>query len=120
MMNNVAAFWLANLVCDAIGQLSLKAASRAAGTDEGSSHWKKLAQSPWLWIGLAAFALEYIFWLSFLALVPLGMGLFVGSANVVCVMIGGRLLFDEKLTPMRLAAMGIIVAGIAMVGWGTL
>ena len=119
MISSTILFWLANLACDTAGQLCLKAASLSAGKEDGS-HWLRLARSPWLWFGIAAFALEFVFWLSFLALVPLGVGLFIGSANVVCVMAGAYLLFGEKLTPQRLAAMAMIVAGIAMVGWGKL
>jgi drug/metabolite transporter (DMT)-like permease len=111
-------FWLANMACDTIGQLSFKAASLSAGELEGWAHWKKLARSPFLWLGISAFVLEFVFWLSFLALVPLAMGLFVGSANMILVMIGGRLFFDEKLTSARLGAIGLIVIGVVLVGWG--
>ena len=111
-------FWLANMVCDTIGQLSFKAASLSADEHDGWAHWKQLARSPFLWIGIAAFVLECAFWLSFLSLVPLAMGLFVGSANMILVMIGGRLFFDEKITTARLTAIGLIVIGVVLVGWG--
>jgi drug/metabolite transporter (DMT)-like permease len=114
-------FWLLNLLCDTAGQLSLKAASNsaeAANGTSGTAHWRALARSPWLWVGVSAFVLEFVFWLSFLALVPLAMGLFVGSANVVCVMLGARVAFGEKVTPLRAFAIGSISFGIALVGWG--
>jgi drug/metabolite transporter (DMT)-like permease len=111
-------FWLANLACDTVGQLSFKAASLSAGPTEGRAHWLALAKSPWLWLGIAAFLLELIFWLSFLAEVPLAMGLFVGSANIIGVMIGGRLLFGEAITRPRILAIGLITVGVMMVGWG--
>jgi drug/metabolite transporter (DMT)-like permease len=113
-------FWLLNLLCDTVGQLSLKAASISAGRASGTSHWLALARTRWLWIGVSAFVLEFVFWLSFLALVPLAMALFVGSANVVCVMLGARLAFGEAVTPLRTAAIASISIGIALVGWGKL
>ena len=111
-------FWLANMVCDTVGQLSFKAASLAADEHDGWAHWKRLAQSPYLWLGIAAFVFEFVFWLSFLSLVPLAMGLFVGSANMIAVMIGGRVLFGETITPWRAGAIGLIAVGVMLVGWG--
>jgi drug/metabolite transporter (DMT)-like permease len=118
MTGQAVAFWLLNLLCDTVGQLSLKAASNAAEAESGWAHWLRLAQSPYLWLGVGAFVFEYVFWLSFLSLVPLAMGLFVGSANVVCVMIGARFLFNERITVGRASGIGLICAGIALVGWG--
>ena len=120
MTEQAVFFWLLNLLCDTAGQLSLKAASNSAeaANGTGTPHWIALARSPWLWVGVSAFVLEFVFWLSFLALVPLAMGLFVGSANVVCVMLGARVAFGEKVTPLRAFAIGSISLGIALVGWG--
>ena len=120
MTSQAVFFWLLNLLCDTAGQLSLKAASNSAEARGDGPHWLALARSPWLWIGVSAFVLEFVFWLSFLALVPLAMGLFVGSANVVCVMLGARVAFGEKVTPLRAFAIGSISIGIALVGWGKL
>jgi drug/metabolite transporter (DMT)-like permease len=120
MSGQAVVFWLLNLLCDTVGQLSLKAASNAADAVSGRSHWVRLAQSPWLWLGLGAFVFEFVFWLSFLSVVPLAMGLFVGSANVICVMVGARFLFGEKITSLRACAIGLIALGIALVGWGKL
>jgi drug/metabolite transporter (DMT)-like permease len=118
MSAHAVAFWLLNLVCDTVGQLSLKAASNAAQTASGRAHWLRVARSPYLWLGIGAFVFEYVFWVSFLSLVPLAMGLFVGSANVVCVTIGARVLFDERITAGRASGIGLICVGIALVGWG--
>jgi drug/metabolite transporter (DMT)-like permease len=111
-------YWLINLACDTVGQLALKAASNAAKGRAGTPHWRALARSPYLWLGIAAFVLEYLFWLSLLAVVPLAMGLFVGSANVVCVMLGAWVCFGEAIDRTRAAAIALIAVGIALVGWG--
>ena len=57
-------FWLANMVCDTVGQLSFKAASLSADEADGWDHWKRLAQSPFLWIGIFAFVFEFIFFIT--------------------------------------------------------
>lgn len=118
MTGEAIIYWLLNLLFDTVGQLSFKAASRSADHLDGWAHWKVLLRSPWLWLGIASFVLEFVFWLSFLSLVPLAMGLFVGCANMIGVMIGGRLLFGEKITPQRAGAIGLIALGVMLVGWG--
>jgi undecaprenyl phosphate-alpha-L-ara4N flippase subunit ArnE len=118
MSAGATSLWLANLVCDTAGQLSFKAASSGGGDLAGAARWMRLARSPFLWIGLAAFVLELVFWLSFLSQVPLGMGVLVGSANIIAVLAGGHILFRERVTKSRLLALVMIGAGVALVGWG--
>jgi len=48
----------------------------------------------------------------------LGRGVLLGSINIVAIMLAGRLLFDERLTRMRLAGIGLICTGVAIVGLG--
>ena len=113
-------FWVLNLVCDTFGQMAFKYASRSTGDLQGLAHWRALARSPLLWLGIFAFVFELLFWLSFLSEVPLAMGLFIGCANIVSVLLFGHWLFDEPLPKNRLMAIGLIVVGVAMVGWGGL
>ena len=40
----------------------------------------------------------------------------LGSINIVVVMIAGRMLFKEKLTPLRVTGMLLVTAGVAIVG----
>jgi multidrug transporter EmrE-like cation transporter len=51
-------------------------------------------------------------------LVPLSEGVLLGSINIVAVMIAGRLLFAEKLSPLRTFGILLIAAGVAVVGIG--
>ncbi len=59
---------------------------------------------------------EFLVWLAFLSLVPLSDGVLLGSINIVAVMIAGRFLFREKLSPMRVAGILLVSAGVAVVG----
>lgn len=111
-------FLLLNVACDTLGQIAFKLASQSTGDDRGQAHWLGLARSPFLWMGLFVFILEMVFWLSFLAEVPLAMGLFVGCINIVSVTLSGHLLFGETLPRERLAAIGLIILGVGLVGWG--
>jgi drug/metabolite transporter (DMT)-like permease len=110
--------WLANLTFDIVGHLSFRAASLQAGKAEGLRYWRAMASRGFLWLGVAAFVCELLMWIGFLTLVPLSQGVMVASANTIGVLIGGRILFGETVTPMRLGAISAIAFGVALVGWG--
>ena len=69
-----------------------------------------------MWIGLTCFVFEFLVWLALLSLVPLSLGMLVGSINVVVVMLAGKILFNERLDRMRVAGMWLITIGVALAG----
>jgi multidrug transporter EmrE-like cation transporter len=119
MLSSQAIIYLMlNVGCDTFGQIAFKLASQSTGDDRGKAHWLGLARSPFLWLGIIAFVFELLFWLSFLAEVPLAMGLFIGCINIASVVISGHLLFNEPLPRDRLIAIVLILVGVMLVGWG--
>lgn len=106
------------LFCDTASHLFLKAASVRAADSEGLDYWRKLLALPGLWAGIATWVVLFFLWLGFLSRVPLGQGVMAGSITIAGVMIGGRLLFGERITRKRAAAIGLIAVGVALVGWG--
>ncbi len=109
--------WLCNLFFDTLGQLSFKAGASNERESGLSESWRAMLVNRWIWLGVAAFLIEFLFWLAFLSLVPLSVGILVGSLNIFTVMVGGRFFFGERLTPMRLTAASLIAVGVACVGW---
>lgn len=118
MMSFVPAWLLAGML-GTVGQLSFKAVAAAPGAGEGSVRWRQMARRPALWLGIGCYVLEFPAWTTFLSLVPLGRGVLLGSVNLVAIMLGGRLLFGEPLTRVRLAGIGLVGLGITIVGLGT-
>ncbi|MGB0083815.1 MAG: hypothetical protein WBP94_00370 [Rhodomicrobiaceae bacterium] len=110
--------WLANLVFDTAGHLAFKAASLNADRYDGWRHWRALLGGPLLWLGIAAFIVEFFLWLALLTLAPLAKGVLIGSASIVGVMLGGRLFFGEAITVPRTGAAALIAIGVVLVGWG--
>jgi drug/metabolite transporter (DMT)-like permease len=109
--------WAANLVCDVAGQLAFKAAAISERGLENWERWRLLAANKWIWVGVGAFVAEFVLWLAFLSLVQLSLAVVVGAADIVAVMIGGRLCFDEAITSRRALGATLIVAGVVLVGW---
>lgn len=111
-------FLAAVLVLETVSHLALKSASAHAARLDGSAFILALVRHGGFWIAIVTFFLLFLSWLAFLARVPLSMGVMVGSITIVGVMIGGRLWFHERITPVRSIAIGLIASGVALVGWG--
>lgn len=114
----VTMIWLANLVFDTAGHLAFKAASKNADQHDGLKHWRALFGGPLLWLGIAAFVIEFFLWLALLTMAPLSQGIMIGCVNIIGVMVGGWLVFGEPITPPRTAAASFIALGVLLVGWG--
>lgn len=108
--------WLSNIAFDTVGQVAFKYAAISKKESDGWQYWRALFTNYWLWIGVAAYVVEFLLWLAFLTVVPLFQGVLMVSLNIITVMIVGRLLFDEKLTNLRLIGMFFILIGVILVG----
>jgi drug/metabolite transporter (DMT)-like permease len=112
----VVGLWTANIVVDCAGQLAFKAAASDPRAGDGLARWLYMARRPWIWIGISSYVAEFLIWLAFLSLVPLSDGVLLGSINIVAILLLGRLLFREKLTPLRIIGVTLISLGVAVVG----
>ena len=112
----VVTLWVLNVLVDSGGQFAFKAAASEPGERDGMERWRFMLARPWLWVGIACYVAEFVVWLAFLSLVPLSDGVLLGSINIVAIMILGRVLFREKLAPMRVAGIVLVSIGVAIVG----
>jgi drug/metabolite transporter (DMT)-like permease len=106
------------LLLETFSHLCLKAAAERARTSAAISHTRAMLRQPWFWAGIAAFVFLFLAWLAFISRVPLAKGIMLGAITIVGVMVGGRICFNERITPPRAIAVGLISAGVALVGWG--
>ena len=112
----VATLWVLNVLVDSGGQLAFKAAASESGLLDGMARWRFMLARPWIWAGVACYVAEFLLWLAFLSLVPLSDGVLLGSINIVAIMVLGRILFRERLAPMRVAGIVLVSIGVAIVG----
>jgi drug/metabolite transporter (DMT)-like permease len=115
----VLSLWIANVVLDTGGQLAFKAAAGDERAGDGLARWKYMLARPWIWIGIGCYVAEFLVWIAFLSLVPLSEGVLLGSINIVAIMIAGRFLFNERLSPLRVTGILLVAAGVAIVGAGS-
>jgi len=115
----IAGIWALNILLDTSGHFAFKLAAVEPDPEASTlDHWKHMLSRPWLWLGAFCFVGEFVAWLAFLSLVPLAQGVLLGMVSIVVVMICGRLVFREHLTPPRLIGMALIISGVAIVGVG--
>jgi len=114
----VPALWFANVVLDTSGQLLFKATAGDERAGDGMARWRYMLARPWIWVGMACYVVQFLVWTAFLSLVPLSQGVLLGSINIVGIMIAGRFLFRERLTPLRVTGILLVAAGVAIAGTG--
>jgi multidrug transporter EmrE-like cation transporter len=109
--------WVLNVTLDTIGHVALKFAA-VAGQESASelNRWKSMLGSIPLWIGIICFCLEFVVWLAFLSVLSLSQGVLLGAINMVSIVIAGRLIFKERLDPMRIFGISLIAIGVILVG----
>ncbi|MDF7666282.1 EamA family transporter [Orbaceae bacterium ESL0727] len=112
----IITLWLINIACDTGGQVAFKYAAITSRHKQGTHYWRQLFGNYWLWCGFAAYFIGFLFWLAFLSLVPLSQAILLGSFNIIAVMLAGRILFKEHITPFRLIGILFITSGVILVG----
>lgn len=77
---------------------------------------RALAGSPIVWLGLVLFGLSAIVWLVVLSRATLSFAYPFASLSYVLILVLGRFVLDEQVTSLRLAGVGLIIAGVVLVG----
>lgn len=116
MSMTVFTLWVLNAVLDSIGQLAFKAAAMDSLKGESRSTWLRMASRPYVWFAIVCYVVEFLLWIAFLSLVPLSEGVLLGSINIVAVMVLGRIIFRERMSPMRVLGIACVSLGVAVVG----
>lgn len=107
---------LASVLLAAIGQLVFKAAlNQIGGLTVSIDMFVKLLTNPLMVIGLIIFAASAFLWLIALMRAELSFAYPFLSLSYVLVLVGGAVLFNEKITPLRVLGFAAIIVGIFIV-----
>jgi len=101
------------------GQMLFKAASLRGARAGRSGLWPQLALEPLVWIGIAIYALALLVWLALVSLLPLWQAVMVANLDILLVMVGGRIVYGERITLPRVVAVSLITVGVALAGWSS-
>lgn len=107
---------LASVALSALAQLALKTGTAAAARSRGvGGELVALAQSPFVFAGLALYALGAVLWLFVLARAPLSLAYPFVGLGFILTMLAGALVLGEQLTAGRIAGTLLIAWGCALV-----
>jgi drug/metabolite transporter (DMT)-like permease len=76
----------------------------------------RILMNPFIWFGFIGFGLGAVFWLAVLSRVPLSLAYPILALSYFVVVVEAWLLLHERVTWQRLLGVGIIVAGVVVVG----
>ena len=109
---------LTGVALNATAQLLLKAGAIAAGPIElemsSLSGLRALLLSGWVLSGLACYAVSVLAWILALSRVEVSVAYPMLSLGYVATAVAGWMLYDETITPLRVAAIGVIIVGVCM------
>jgi drug/metabolite transporter (DMT)-like permease len=101
----------ASIACDVSGQTFFKLG--AVGVDSRTS--RALAPTIWVIAGLAVYVVEIFVWLRVLAIAPLTLAAPISSLNYIGVVLAGRWLFHEHMTPRQWVGAALVTLGVIAV-----
>ena len=109
--------WMLIVFLASTGQLSFKAAAADHAPDGLLAGWLRMMRRPWLWVGVCCFLAHFVLRIAFLSGVPLSEGMMLAALQVVVVYAAGRVLFHEPGSWLRLAGVGLVALGVAIVAF---
>lgn len=107
------------VLLDVVGQLAFKlgldALPELAGGFNLPGFCRQLLHAPLLWAGIGTYVVEFVTWLAVLSMAPLSL-VFPAAALSYCgVVLGGRLVLKEHISPRRWLGTMLITAGVMLV-----
>ena len=112
------ALWTA---CEAYGQVLFKRGMdsiEAGETHFGAGTLGRALRSPLIWGGIAVHVIEFAIWIEILGRLPLSIAFPLESISYVTVLVASRLLLREHIPARHWAGIGLICAGIVVLGAG--
>lgn len=118
MSADLVLLFCASVLCDVAGQLAFKrGADRLPDLREAGAHGfaARLVLEPFLALGLAIYAIEFLVWTRILVLVPLSIAFPLASLNILGVTLASRFWLGETLAARQIAGAVLVTAGVALV-----
>jgi drug/metabolite transporter (DMT)-like permease len=109
-----------SVLCDVGGQVCFKLGllEDARGERVGIAGFLRgLLRSRWIALGIAVYALEFVFWFGALTLAPLSLAIPFAALSYCGVVLASRLILHEPVSTQRWAATLVVAAGVATVCW---
>lgn len=107
---------LGSVACDVTGQVCFKlGVSHTSADPDAPSLVYKVFHSPWIALGVAVYALEFVLWFAALSRTELSIAFPFTALGYVGVVLASRFLLNEHISMRRWLGVGTIVVGVALV-----
>lgn len=107
---------LGSVACDVAGQVCFKlGVGHATGVAGAPSLLHKVLHSPWVALGVAVYAVEFVLWFAALSRIPLSIAFPFTALGYVGVVLASRYILGERIALRRWVGIGTIVVGVALV-----
>ena len=106
-------------VCEALGQILFKRGMDDIEADEahfGLETLRHALRSWTIWAGVLVHVIEFGVWIEILGHLPLSVAFPLESISYVTVLVASRLFLREAVPPRRWLGVGLICAGIVVLG----
>jgi multidrug transporter EmrE-like cation transporter len=111
-------FWSVFLTLDTSTQLAFKAASQAVeGQSFGFGFLRVALSTPALWITILCYIATFVAWMAVLTRMDLNRAFPLTALTYVTVPLLAFILFGEQLPALRIVGIGVIIAGVVLIGW---
>ncbi|HAT13667.1 MAG TPA: transporter [Microcoleaceae bacterium UBA11344] len=118
MSRSIFLLLLAAILCGVVGQFSLKAGAKILGPIGAANLVEKviaMATQPLIIAGLALYAVSSIGFIVVLSRANISIVSPLLSISYLFTVLGGKIVFNEPLPPLRLVGVGLIMTGVIFV-----
>lgn len=107
---------LGSVACDVTGQVCFKlGVGHEPDGDGTTSLLHKVLHSPWIALGVAVYAVEFVLWFAALSRTRLSIAFPFTALGYVGVVLASRFILGERISLRRWAGIGTIVVGVVLV-----
>lgn len=118
MSLTIVLLFMTSIACEIGGQLFLKMGSRSLPDVSAGGilvYIARLLSEPWLLLGVAIHAVEFVVWVRILSLVPLNVAFPLASLNILGIVLAGRLFLGETVSSRQWSGAALITLGVVVV-----
>lgn len=117
MKSRLVTGFLCLMVFDTLAQVSFKLAGQSALPFIADLGWLlRLAANPWTYGALAGYLGAFYTWMTLLKRAPVGASFAATHLQIISVLAVSTWLFNEQITPSKLAGSALILFGIVALG----
>lgn len=111
-------FWSVFVALDTATQLAFKAASeKLEGMIFGLPFLQVALTTPTFWVAILCYIATFVVWMAVLTRMDLSRAFPLTALTYITVPALALLFFGEHLPLIRVAGIGVIIAGVILIGW---